>query len=298
MKSMKSLCVFAFACALLAQTAPAPAPTPMPALPDDTVIATFEDGVKFTMGEFKQVYGALSLAQQQSVMRDRSEFLHQLGMMRKMTKLAEERKLAEQSPYKEALEQQRMQLLSQALVNDTLNTFVIEPGEIVKHYEANKSKYGHVKVKAIYIAYTDDASAAASKGKKRTEADAKAKAEKLLAQIRAGGDFVKLVKENSEDDTSREKNGDFATLHFSDNIPDTFRAAIFKLKQGETTEPLKQPNGYYLLRAEEVSYKALAEVRDDIYNELKNQRFADWMAKLNRETDVKVNPAFTGTAGK
>ena len=151
-----------------------------------------------------------------------------------------------------------------------------------------------VKVKAIYVAYSDSPSAAGGK-KRLSEAAAKAKAEKLLAQVRAGADFVKLVKENSDDETSREKNGDFATLRFTDNIPDAFREAIFKLKKGETTEPLKQPNGYYLFRAEEVVVKPLAEVRNEIYNDLKNQRFSEWMAKLNHDTTVEVNPAFAPT---
>jgi parvulin-like peptidyl-prolyl isomerase len=132
----------------------------------------------------------------------------------------------------------------------------------------------------------------ASGKKTLTEAEAKAKAEKLLGQIRLGADFVKLVKENSEDEDSRNKNGDFATLKASDNIPDAFRAAIFKLKPGETTEPLKQPNGYYLLRAEEVNVKPLKDVRDEIYNDLKNLRIRDWMDKMDKETKVEVNPKF------
>jgi peptidyl-prolyl cis-trans isomerase C len=265
----------------------------MPSLPDDTVIATFPDGVKMTMGEFKSYYGILSQPQQQLVLRDRGEFLHQLAVYRRLAQIATERKLNEQSPYKEALEQARLQVLYQATVNDTLNALVIEPEEIVKYYDSNKNKYAQVKVKAIYVSYSENASATPGKGKKPlTEPEAKAKAEKLLAQIRAGADFVKLVKENSEDETSREKNGDFATMHFGDNIPDAFRAALFALKQGETTEPLKQPNGYYLLRAEEVSYRQLSEVRDDIYNELKQKRFGDWMGKLNKETTVEANPAF------
>ena len=103
---------------------------------------------------------------------------------------------------------------------------------------------------------------------------------------------MKLVKENSEDESSRAKDGDFDTLHFSDNMPDAFRAAIFQLKQGETTEPLKQPNGYYLLRAEQVSVKPLKDVRDDIYNELKNARMNEWMEKIDRSTTVQVNPKF------
>ena len=290
MKPMKSLCLLLFSASLWAQTAPAPA---MPPLPDEAVIATFEDGSKLTMGEFKKVYGALNQQQQQAVMRDRGEFLHQYAMLRKMAKMADQKKLAEESPYKEALEQNRMQVLSQAMVNEMLNSFVIEPAEITKYYDANKSKYTEVKVKAIYISYSNTPPSSTAKGKKPlTEAEAKAKAEKLLAQVRSGADFVKLVKENSEDETSRAKDGDFATLHFADNIPDAFRAAIFKLKKGETTEPLKQPNGYYLLRADDVTLKPLAEVRDSIYNEIKNQRFSEWMGKLNHDTTVQVNPAF------
>src|SRR5205085_10916235 len=137
-------------------------------------------------------------------------------------------------------------------------------------------KVGEVKGKALYVAYSDDAGSAAKGKKPLSEAEAKAKAEKLLAQIKGGADFVKLVKENSDDETSREKNGDFATLHFGDNIPDSFRAAIFDLKKGEVSAPLRQPNGYYLLRAEEVTYRSLSDARDEIYNELKNQKYSEW----------------------
>ncbi|MDE3165197.1 MAG: peptidylprolyl isomerase, partial [Acidobacteriota bacterium] len=184
-------------------------------------------------------------------------------------------------------------VLYQAAINDTLNSFSIEPAEIQKYYDSNQSKYTQVKVKAIYVAYGD--AAPKSAGKAPTDAEAKAKAEKLAAQLHAGADFVKLAKENSDDETSRAKDGDFATLHFADNIPDAFRSAIFKLKKGEITEPLKQPNGYYLFRAEDVTVRPLAEVRDDIYNELKNSRFSQWMARLNSETKVEVNPKFTAT---
>ena len=298
---MKYLCLFLFSSALWAQTAPTPPVVTgsFPKLPDDEVVATFGDGTKVTMADVKAVFGFLSPAQQQGILRDPAEFLHQWAVMRKLTQLAVERKLDEQNPYKQALDQNRMNVLFQATVNDELNHIIIEPADITKHYDANKLKYTQVKVKAIYITYSDAAPSATLKGKKPlTEAEAKAKATKLLAEIRGGADFVKLVKEHSEDESSREKNGDFATLRYGDNIPDTFSAAIFKLKQGETTEPLKQPNGYYLLRADEVTVKPLGEVRDEIYNELKNARMADWMAKLNRETNATVNPKFAPPKAK
>jgi len=165
---------------------------------------------------------------------------------------------------------------------------VVEPAELVKYYDVSKEKYKTVKVKAIYIAFNPD-------GKKGlSEAQARSKADKLLAQARAGADFVKLVKENSEDETSRAKNGDFATLRPSDNIPDAIRSAVFALKQGEVTEPVRQPSGFYLLRADEVAYRPFSQVRDEIFTELKQQRYAQWLEKTNRESQVSFNPEFLG----
>jgi parvulin-like peptidyl-prolyl isomerase len=190
-----------------------------------------------------------------------------------------------------------MNVLATAQINAAINRVVVEPADIAKYYDANKQKYTQVRVKAIYIAFSDEAASSAGKGKKpSTETEAKAKAAKLKAALKNGADFVKLVKENSDDETSREKDGDFATLRSTDNIPDAFRAAVFALKQGEVSEPLKQPNGFYLLRAEEVTVRPLADVRDEIYNDLKSNRSDEWLRGMDRDAKVQiVNPAFIGT---
>jgi peptidyl-prolyl cis-trans isomerase C len=136
-------------------------------------------------------------------------------------------------------------ILYQAEINVAVNALNIDPAEIIKSYETDKKKFSQVRVKAVYIVFNDYPSATPSGGKKPlTEAEAKAKADKLLKELRGGADFAKVVKENSDDETSRDKGGDFATLRFSDNIPDLMRAAVFGLKQGKVTEPLKQPNGF------------------------------------------------------
>jgi parvulin-like peptidyl-prolyl isomerase len=267
----------------------------MPDLPDEAVVAIFGDGTKFTMGDFKTIYQALPPANQQMAMRNREVWLHQWELLRNLTKMAEDAKLDQQSPYKESLAYGRMNVLATAEINAAFNLIVVEPAEIVKYYDSNKPKYTQVRVKAIYIAFNDDAAAGSTtKGKKPlTEAEAQVKAGKLLAALRNGADFVKLVKENSDDETSREKDGDFATLRSSDNIPDAFRAAVFALKKGDITEPLKQPNGFYLLRAEEVTVRPLSEVRDEIYTELRNVKSDQWLRGKDREAKVQiVNPAF------
>ncbi len=293
-----SLLIFASFSAIWAQSAPAPTAAPPPAMPDlpgETVVAIFGDGTKFTMADFRKIFEALPPANQQMALRNREQWLHQWELLRKLTKMAEDGKLDQESPYKEALDYGRMNVLAQAQINAAINQVVVEPADIVKYYDSNKQKYTQVRVKAIYIAFNDDAaSSSTSKGKKPlTEVEAKAKATKLLAAIKGGAEFVKLVKENSDDETSREKDGDFATLRSSDNIPDAFRAAVFALKKGEVSEPLKQPNGFYLLRAEEVTVRPLSEVRDEIYNELKTARSNDWLRGMDEGAKVQiVNPAF------
>jgi parvulin-like peptidyl-prolyl isomerase len=268
----------------------------MPDLPEDTVVAILGDGTKFTFGDFKRIYAALPPPNQQMAIRNREQFLHQWEMMRKLTKMAEAAKLDQESPYKEALEYGRMNVMAQAQITAVINAIQIEPDEIVKSYDANKKKFTQVKVKAIYIAFSDDASGSATKGRRPlTEAEANTKATKLKASLNAGADFLKLVKENSDDETSRDKDGDFATLRFTDNIPDAFRNAVFALKKGEVSEPLKQPNGFYLLRAEEVTVRPLSEVRDDIFNDLKNERSTQWLDKINADAKVQiVSPEFVG----
>jgi parvulin-like peptidyl-prolyl isomerase len=296
------LCILATVIGAWAQAVPAPpaisAPAPgLPELPDETVVATFDDGTPFTMGEFRRIYAILPPQNQQMALRDRRTFLQQWAFMRKLSLMADQQKLEQESPTKEALAYYHMMIMSQAKINETVNSVSVEPAEIVKYYDVNKEKYKQVRVKAIYIAFSSSGAPGETGKKALTEDAAKAKASKLLSEIRGGADFLKAVKEHSDDETSRAKDGDFATLRPSDNIPDVIKNAVFALKTGEMSEPVKQPNGYYLFRAEEVSYRPLSQVRDEIFNFIKQQRYTEWLEKANKDAKVVYNsPAFLGEA--
>ena len=290
---MKVLSVFLFACCSVAwaQTAPVPAAAPqMPDIPDQTTIAVFDDGVKLTMADFKKIFAVLPPDNRALVLRDRKSFLQQWAFMRKLAHMGEEAKLDQATPAKEQLEYYRLMILSQAKLAEAANSTTVEPADIVKFYDTDKERFKEVRVKAIYVSFGKG-------GKALTEDEAKAKATKLLADIRGGADFVKLVKENSDDETSRAKDGDFATLRRNDNIPDAIRTAVFSLKPGEVTEPVQQPNGFYLLRADEVRYRPLSQVRDEIFTELKQRSYSQWLAQTNKDTKVEfTSPAFLGDA--
>jgi peptidyl-prolyl cis-trans isomerase C len=296
---MKSLALFVLACGVLAAQVAAPPPGVLPNVPEETVIAVFDDGTKLTMGEFKAYYGVMPPNQQQGIMHDRKAFLEQWALLRKLAAIAEKKKLEQASPNKEALEYNRLLVLSQAAVNDELLASAPQPQEVDKYYEANKERYKQVKVKAIYITFSKEAvSKLGSNGKPLlTEEEAKEKAQKLVAQIRGGTDFVKLVRENSDDTASKEKDGDFATLRPTDNIPDAIKSAVFSLKQGEVSDPVQQPNGFYILRAEEISYRALADVRSEMLENMKQEHFRQWMDQLRGSVKVQFpSPEFLNTS--
>jgi len=286
-----------------AQTPAPPAASPRPAaaqpkvtapafpdLPEPTVIAEFQDGTKFTMGDLKKLYPVLPAPLQNAVKQDPVEFFHEYATMLKYEQIAREKKLDEQSPFKEALYFSRLIYMYQAQLQDVFTTTTVEPNEIVNYYGKHKEGFKEVKVKAIYIRFVDSPSA---EDKALTEEQAKAKAEKLVAQIKGGADFVTLVKENSEDDPSKAKDGDFGTFGATDNLPDAISKAVFALQMGEITDPVRQPHGFYIFKADIVTIRPLSEVRDQIFNELKQQHAKEWIERTNAEIKVDFpNPAF------
>jgi hypothetical protein len=269
-----------------AQTAPPAAPRPkLPDLPDDQVVAIFDDGVKFTFGDFKKIFAVLPADTQRMALQDRHAFLQQWAFFRKMAQVAVEEGLDKQSPTKEQLEYNRNFILMNAKLSNALMQSQVEPSEIVNYYNQHKEDYKQVHLRAIYLAY----------GKKLTEEQAKAKGEKLLEQIRAGADFVKLVRENSDDETSRAKDGDFLTLSPGDNVPAAMRDAVFALKQGEVSGLVQQPNGFYIFRAETVIYRPLSQVREAIFTAIKEQHYKEWLDKQNKDIKIQfTSPQFLG----
>jgi parvulin-like peptidyl-prolyl isomerase len=84
----------------------------------------------------------------------------------------------------------------------------------------------------------------------------------------------------------------------SDNLPDAFRPVLFSMKQGEVSEPLRQANGYYLLRAEQVSYRPFEQVRDEVFQQLRSDRATQWMNDQQAAASKIQFPSaeFLGTA--
>jgi len=284
----------------LAAQAPATKPAQTPAggqpapVAPQTVVAIV-DGKPVTAAEIQGLFRTVGPQVQQNAAKDPQAFMRQYAMLKRLSEHAEKNNLDQKSPYREALAAGRMQILYQAAIQDTYEHIAIGPEEQKRFYETNRDRWSQAKVKVIYIPFSENPPAEVAPGAKKplSEAEAKAKAESLLKQIRAGADFVKLVKEHSEDPTSAAKDGDFPVISKSDQIPDNIKAAVFSLKKGQVSEPVRAANGFYIFRAEEMLQKPYEQVKDEIFNEMKLARLKEFLDSMQQSIEVKIeNPAF------
>jgi peptidyl-prolyl cis-trans isomerase D len=116
--------------------------------------------------------------------------------------------------------------------------------EIQQYFNAHQSEYTvpeQARSRHILITVAPGADA-------KTDAAAKAKAEALLKQIKAGANFADLAKKNSED-SSKDKGGELGFARRGMMVPE-FDNAIFSQKIGDT-QIVKSKFGYHIIQVEE-----------------------------------------------
>lgn len=95
---------------------------------------------------------------------------------------------------------------------------------------------------------------------------AKEKAEDLLAQIRAGGDFANLARNNSDDPGSAGNGGDLGWVEPGIMVP-PFEEAAFALERDQVSEPVRTDFGFHIIQVTDVrggSDAGFADVRDKV----------------------------------
>ncbi|HBI03129.1 MAG TPA: hypothetical protein DDY49_03750 [Paenibacillaceae bacterium] len=191
--------------------------------------------------------------------------------------------------YKKSLEEQMggadkvKQYFTQQNVTDAeMNQFFLEQSEL-EYYFSNgiteddkKKKYEAMKkdgalvvadVRHILIGTTD-----------KSKDEAKKKAEQLVKQLRAGGDFAKLAKENSEDPGSKDNGG----LYTSDQLPlsstdPAFKQAALTLPINKISDPVESSFGYHIIRVEKRNELKYDDIANDLTIEVAKDRQNDFM---------------------
>lgn len=128
----------------------------------------------------------------------------------------------------------------------------------------------------ILIAVPAGADAAAQKA-------AQDKAAALAVQARApGADFAALAKANSDDPGSKGQGGDLGWVSRGSMVPE-FEQALFALKPGEISAPVKTQFGWHVIQLREVKGEA-AKPFDEVKEQLASEAQTD--ARLRQYNDV------------
>jgi len=183
--------------------------------------------------------------------------------------------------FKQVLTQQHMtveQLKSDArqdmavekLINDAIGAKVtVKPEDVEAFYKSNQDHFQQperVHASHILIQVPKDADAA-------TKAQAKAKAEDLLKQARAGKDFAELARQNSQDPGSAPNGGDLGFFGKGEMVG-PFNDVAFSQKPGTISDVVATDFGYHIIKVIEkqpAGVVALDQAKPQIQQYLENQ---------------------------
>jgi foldase protein PrsA len=154
-----------------------------------------------------------------------------------------------------------------------------------KHYDDNKAQY----------------EVAESRKVRHILVKTKAQADKLVAQLKNGGDFAALAKKHSLD-TGSKADGGTLTISRGQTVPE-FDKKAFELELNEISAPVKTQFGFHIIQAQAKivpgSTTPFEKVKADIKKQLLDQRkqevVSKWTEATQKEYTVKVTYA-TGFA--
>jgi peptidyl-prolyl cis-trans isomerase D len=161
----------------------------------------------------------------------------------------------------------------------------VSQDELQQYYDQHRDDYRapeQVKVRHILIK-----TPLPEPGKQEDEkavAEARAKAEDVLKQVKAGGDFAKLAEKYSDDPGSAKEGGELGWIGRGRTVPE-FEKVAFALPKGQTSDLVKSSYGFHIIQVEdkqEAHLKSLAEMKNEITEKVKQQ-------KTDRATEAAGN---------
>lgn len=170
----------------------------------------------------------------------------------------------------------RKPLLEQALLEQKLREKVASvppPSD-----EQLKNSFDELKIRHILI----------STGK-RTEEQARQRAEEVLQKLRGGADFVSFAKQFSDDQGTKAQGGSLGAIQRSQLssifVPE-FAKAVETLQQGQLSDLVKTQYGFHIIRVDSVTPRAPQDLDKNkqkyIDEYLQSQREAKWRQYLQQ----------------
>jgi peptidyl-prolyl cis-trans isomerase SurA len=171
------------------------------------------------------------------------------------------------------LEQYRVEFREQMTMSRLFNKFIrtglsLDEKEVREYYDRNLGQFSlpeEIRVRLLAVIVPEKASS-------EQIAEARQKAETLMARIGKGEDFIRLIRENSDSPTAAQ-DGDLGFMQRAHAIPEIEEAAK-DLKPGQYAGPVKAADGFYIIRVEEIRtpVRPFEQVKDEVQKMLYEQK--------------------------
>jgi len=276
----------------------APAPKAAPRPKADPVLATigkevirqsdFDMFIDVTMNDQQKM-------QMQFVDGAREQYLKRFLEFKALAVKARREGLQNQPDHAKKLAIMDMQLLIQALMEKDGPALQakaeVKDADVKAYFDAHPDKFKTPETFSARHILIGTRAMGDKKG--LTDEEAKAKAEKVLAEIKAGKSFADAAKEYSDDPGSKDKGGLYEDTAFGRFVPE-FDQAVRSQPVGKVGEPVKTMYGYHLIEVEKIT-PAVAQTFDQVKDqareqaasELQEQVMAAYLAKVKKEVGFK-----------
>ncbi len=173
---------------------------------------------------------------------------------------------------------------AQATLAQVSAQITVPDADVLDYYNKNKDRYISAEQRHahhILVAVNN----------KVDDAAALKKAQDIEAKLKAGGNFETLAKQFSDDAGSAAQGGDLG-LSERGSLEAPFGDALFAMKPGEVSAPVRTKFGYHIIRLDDIvpaKGKTFDEARADVLAQLKHDRAADKFGDLSEQIQMKID---------
>ena len=251
------------------------------------------NGKTLTAADYTNLIKALSPQIRVKAIVEPAGFLRDYAFMLHLVEDAERMGLDTRQPYRNRLAYDRDKALMQAAVDEYLNKIVVTVEEQKAGYATDPNKFRFANTRVLYVAYslTPPPQTDPNARKVLNEQEALAKIERIVKEHREKkDDFAGYILQFSDDERSRAAGGVMPPISLLDpQVPEPIKQSIFAAKPGEVVGPVKMANGYYLFKVDNLGVKKYEDVKDQIYEDLRQQRFQEWFNQQRAAFKVTVD---------
>ena len=126
-------------------------------------------------------------------------------------------------------------------------------------------------------------------------AEAKDKASKALARVKAGEDFAKVAATDSEDDTTKATGGELGWFQRGSMASPEWEPIVFAMDKGDVRGPVVGPQGFHVFTVTEIKrsdLKPFADMKEQLQRELRRREMdkqtGTWVEELRKKAYIDI----------